>query len=206
MGLSRSLMSRRSVWLILSAIKPRHLFRIFFGGRRITTSRLGTSLPLPMLRERSKIGIWLQENCYPRWKMIPTPLISNFTAWTTPLMGLNWSQLVVSQSFVYMMRWRGRRCWNSKNPMRLTTATQIGFTVPSLIRIHNISILCTLEGGIRLWLLGILETESPSRVSLDLTSAVMVWLIAEWISSLPHGVKTINCSNGRPENASWMRL
>lgn len=86
--------------------------------------------------------------------------------------------------------------------MHRTTAIQIGFTVPSSIRIHSISILCTLEGGIRLLLLGISEMENPSRASLVLTSVVMVWPTVEWISSLHHGAKTTNCSNGKPENAS----
>ena len=198
-------MSRRSVWLTPSAIRPRRRFHIFFGGRRTTTSKLGTSLPLPTLRERSKIGISLRESCCRPWRMTPTQLISNFTVWTTPLMGQSSSLLVVSQSFVSTTRWRGKRCWNSKNPMRHTTATLTGFTVPSSIRIRNTSILCTLEDGIRLSLLGISETESHSKAYLGHTSAAMAWLTAEWIFSLPHGGKTINCSNGRPGNASWMR-
>ena len=85
----RCLILRKEILLILFKIKVKLLFHISSGDLKITILKPEIFLPLLMLKDKFKIGILIQANCYQLSKMIQVLLINNSIVWIIIMMELN---------------------------------------------------------------------------------------------------------------------
>ena len=146
----RCLILRKEILLILFKIKVKLLFHISFGDHKITILKPEIFLPLLMLKDKFKIGILIQANCYQLSKMIQVLLINNSIVWIIIMMELNQLLLVANLLLESMIKLKDKKLFNSKNLMLLIIVIPIESIVLNLIEILKVNIWFILEDGIRL--------------------------------------------------------